>query len=76
MRLLADTVPAQLAATAQAIYGTVGIGAATALLTLLSGWLYARMGPNAFAVMSVLCLAGLPIAASLRPAPSVVVEAE
>ena len=76
MRLLADTVPAQLAATAQAIYGTVGIGAATALLTLLSGWLYARMGPHAFAVMSVLCLAGLPIAASLRPAPSVVVEAK
>jgi MFS transporter, PPP family, 3-phenylpropionic acid transporter len=72
MRLLADTVPAQLAATAQAIYGTVGIGVATALLTLLSGWLYARMGPHAFAVMSVLCLADLPIAASLRPAPSVV----
>jgi PPP family 3-phenylpropionic acid transporter len=66
MRLLADTVPAQLAATAQAIYGTVGIGAATALLTLLSGWLYASLGPPAFAVMSVLCLAGLPIAASLR----------
>jgi PPP family 3-phenylpropionic acid transporter len=76
MRLLAVTVPAQLAATAQAIYGTVGIGAATALLTLLSGWLYARMGPHAFAVMSILCLASLPIAASLRPAPSVVVEAK
>jgi PPP family 3-phenylpropionic acid transporter len=69
MRLLADTVPSQLAATAQAIYGTVGIGAATALLTLLSGWLYARMGPHAFVVMSVLCLAGLPIAASLRRPP-------
>jgi hypothetical protein len=42
-------VPSQLAATAQAIYGTVGIGAATPLLTLVSGWLYGRMGPPAFA---------------------------
>ena len=40
MRLLATSVPPELAATAQAIYGTVGIGAATALLTLASGWLY------------------------------------
>jgi PPP family 3-phenylpropionic acid transporter len=66
MRLLAVAVPAQLAATAQAIYGTVGVGAATALLTLISGWLYARIGPSAFAAMGVLCLAGLPIAGSLR----------
>ena len=48
MRLLAGSVPAQLAATAQAIYGTVGVGAATALLTLASGWLYARLGAHAF----------------------------
>ena len=33
MRLLALKVPAHLAATAQAVYGTVGVGAATALLT-------------------------------------------
>jgi MFS transporter, PPP family, 3-phenylpropionic acid transporter len=66
MRLLAVAVPAQLAATAQAIYGTVGVGAATALLTLISGWLYAWIGPPAFAAMGVLCLAGLPIARSLR----------
>jgi MFS transporter, PPP family, 3-phenylpropionic acid transporter len=65
-RLLANTVPAHLAATAQALYGTVGVGAGTALLTLLSGWLYAGMGPRAFAVMSVLCLLALPLAAGLR----------
>jgi len=65
-RLLANTVPAHLAATAQALYGTVGVGAATALLTLLSGWLYAGMGPRAFAVMSVLSLLALPLAAGLR----------
>lgn len=71
MRLLAQSVPDALAATAQAIYGTVGVGAATALLTLLSGWLYARLGAAAFGIMGALCLAALPIARSLRPAPEV-----
>ena len=66
MRLLVANVPSQLAATAQALYGTVGVGIATALLTLISGWLYARMGPAAFAVMSVLCLAALPLTVGLR----------
>jgi PPP family 3-phenylpropionic acid transporter len=69
MRLLAQSVPDALAATAQAIYGTVGVGAATALVTLVSGWLYAGLGPAAFGVMSGLCLAALPIARSLRSAP-------
>jgi MFS transporter, PPP family, 3-phenylpropionic acid transporter len=62
MRLLARFVPNHLAATAQAIYGTVGVGAATALITVLSGLLYARMGAWAFGVMSMLCLAALPMA--------------
>ena len=65
MRLLARIVPDHLAATAQAIYGTVGVGAATALITVISGLLYARMGVWAFGVMSMLCLAALPIARSL-----------
>ena len=68
MRLLAQSVPETLAASAQAIYGTVGIGAATAFFTLASGWLYARLGPAAFCAMSVLCLAALPIARSLKQA--------
>jgi len=68
MRLLAQAVPNELAATAQAIYGTVGVGAATAALTLISGFLYARTGAAAFFVMSALCLAALPIARSLRSA--------
>jgi PPP family 3-phenylpropionic acid transporter len=66
MRVIAATVPQQIAATAQAIYGTVGVGAATALLVLASGWLYARFGPHAFWVMSALCLAALPLAAGLH----------
>jgi PPP family 3-phenylpropionic acid transporter len=66
MRLLAQCVPAELAATAQALYGTVGVGTATAILTLASGWLYAWMGPGAFVVMSMLCLAALAIGRDLR----------
>ena len=42
-----------------------GVGAATALVTVISGLLYARMGAWAFGVMSMLCLAALPIARSL-----------
>ena len=45
MRIIADTVPSSLAGTAQAFYGTVGIGGATALLTMVAGWLFARLGP-------------------------------
>jgi MFS transporter, PPP family, 3-phenylpropionic acid transporter len=67
IRLLADAVPRELAATAQAIYGTVGIGAASALLTLFSGYLYAGLGANAFLFMSLLCLTALPLTVSLRP---------
>jgi hypothetical protein len=59
---VARTVPDRLAATAQAIYGTVGVGAATALLAVISGLLYAQFGAGAFGVMSMLCLAALPIA--------------
>ena len=47
MRLIARIVPHGLEGTAQAIYGTVGIGATSALLTLVSGMLmrvWAREG--------------------------------
>jgi hypothetical protein len=37
MRIITDTVPGALAATAQAVYGLVGVGGATAVLMLLSG---------------------------------------
>ena len=43
MRIIADTVPPDLAGTAQALDGTVGIGGATALLTMVSGWLFAAL---------------------------------
>jgi PPP family 3-phenylpropionic acid transporter len=66
MRLLSGCVPPRLSATAQAVYGTLAVGIATAFLTLASGWLYARLGPHAFAVMSLLCLAALPVSVGLR----------
>lgn len=71
MRLIARTVPQGLEGTAQAIYATVGIGAATALLTLASGALYARLGGQGFWVMAALCAVALPLAWTLRtPASS------
>ena len=54
MRIITDTVPRALAATAQAVYGLVGVGGATAVLMLLSGWLYARFGPAGFWAMGAL----------------------
>lgn len=65
MQLIATHVPQNLEATAQAIYSTLGIGAATALVMLASGWLFGQMGGAAFAVMSILCLAALPLARGL-----------
>jgi PPP family 3-phenylpropionic acid transporter len=66
MRIIGAIVPRDLAATAQAIYGTVGIGAATALLILASGWLYAGLGAQGFLVMAGLCVVALPVTWSLR----------
>jgi PPP family 3-phenylpropionic acid transporter len=66
MRLIAQTVPQGLEATAQAIYGTVGIGAATALLTIASGALYGRLGPQGFWVMAALCALAFPLTWKLR----------
>ena len=68
MRLLARIVPQGLEGTAQAIYGTVGIGAAIALLTLVSGALYARLGAQGFWVMAALCALALPLTWKLRQA--------
>ena len=65
MRVLAETVPPRLAATALTLYGTVGVGAAVALLTLVSGSLYAKFGAQGFWLMAALCAAALPLARKL-----------
>jgi PPP family 3-phenylpropionic acid transporter len=68
MRLMGSFVPAQLAATAQAFYTTVAVGATTAVLTLASGSLYQAFGARSFWAMALLCALALPFAFSLRPA--------
>ena len=67
MHLIRESVPARLAATAQTVYATLGIGLATALLTLCSGLLYARWGAGGFWVMSGLCAVAVPLSRDLRP---------
>ena len=66
MRLLAESIPRRLAATALTLYGTVGIGAPATMLTLASGPLYARFGAEGFWVMAALCAVALPLARMLR----------
>ncbi len=69
MRMIARAVPVQLAATAQAFYGTVAVGSASTVLTFASGPLYGGLGAAAFWVMAALCAAALPIAYGLRATP-------
>jgi PPP family 3-phenylpropionic acid transporter len=66
MRLIARVVPPGLEGTAQAVYGTVGVGAASALLTLVSGVLYARWGAQGFWVMAALSTLAVPVTWKLR----------
>src|SRR6516225_3115929 len=68
MRIITDTVPFDLAGTAQAVYGLVGIGGGTAVLTILSGWLYARFGPAGFLAMVLLCIVAFPVIWTLHRA--------
>jgi len=66
IRLIVAVAPVRLAATAQAIYGTLCVGLVIALLTFASGLIYARAGGAAFLLMAALCLLALPICAGLR----------
>jgi len=66
MRLLAQCVPRHLEATALTIYGTVGIGIATALLTIACGPIFERFGAHGFWAMAALCAAALPLTRTLR----------
>ena len=68
MRVIASTAPPGLAATAQALYA-FGAGAATALVTLVSGWLYGTLGAPGFLVMAALCAAVPPLTWMLRRVP-------
>ncbi len=70
MDVIRRTVPASLAATAQAFYGTVALGASSAAISLASGPLYGSLDATAFWAMVALCACALPVAAripALRP---------
>ena len=74
MRFLSDTVPKHLAATAQTIYGTFGLGIASAIITLASGFLYQRFGASGFWAMAALCVIALPFAFMLRRVKAMAAE--
>ena len=59
--IIPAVVPPGLAATAQAMYA-LAPAAASAVLTMLSGRFYARLGGRAFLVMALLCAAAAPLA--------------
>ena len=61
MRMMQTLVPAGLAGTGQSIYA-FGSGCSTAVLTLLSGILYAKFAGVAFLPMAILCAVALPLA--------------
>jgi MFS transporter, PPP family, 3-phenylpropionic acid transporter len=71
MRVIGRIVPPGLAATAQAIYGTLAIGAVTSALTLASGLLYGRLGAEGFWAMAALCIIAFPFIFRLRSVASI-----
>jgi PPP family 3-phenylpropionic acid transporter len=60
MRSIAAVVPPSLSATAQSLYAA-GATSVTAVLAIVSGRLYAELGPHAFLVMALLCAIALPV---------------
>ena len=65
MHLIVAIVPERLSATAQTLYGTLGLGIASAVITAAGGALYGRLGSGAFWAMAVLCLLAVPFAIGL-----------
>ena len=72
MDLIGRLVPARLAATAQACYGTLAIGATTAAVTLAGGPLYGAWGADAFWPMAAMCALALPLARNMSHETSAV----
>ena len=65
LRLIVAIVPEHRRATALTVYGTFGLGLASALMTLLSGSLYEQFGTKGFWVMTAASLAAVPVARGL-----------
>ncbi len=64
MRVIAAVAPPHLAASAQAIYAA-GATAMTAVMDVVAGALYGRVGAAGFFAMALVCAVALPLAASL-----------
>jgi PPP family 3-phenylpropionic acid transporter len=64
MRVISVSVPAHLAATAQALYA-FGATFASALLTYFSGLLYGEFGGLAFVAMALFCALAIPMSLGL-----------
>jgi len=68
MAVIGRAVPAASAALAQSLYGALGVGAATAALSLVSGVLFGRYGGTAFWAMAAMAGLALPLVFALsRP---------
>jgi PPP family 3-phenylpropionic acid transporter len=61
MLMLQRVIPHERASTAQALYGALGMGAPTGLMTFASGFLYARIGGHLYFVMALMCALALPL---------------
>ena len=61
MDVIRRVIPANLAATAQAFYGTVAVGASSAVVSLIAGPLYGSFGASAFWAMAALCGCAVPL---------------
>lgn len=70
MGIIGRNVPADLAASAQALYGAVAVGVANAALTAASGAIFAHFGTAGFAFMAALCTIAAPLVWTLREKPN------
>jgi MFS transporter, PPP family, 3-phenylpropionic acid transporter len=66
MDMIGRVVPINLAATAQAFYATIAMGATSAAVTLAAGPLYGHFGAAAFWAMAAMCALAIPSARGIR----------
>ncbi|MGE0025097.1 MAG: MFS transporter [Hyphomicrobium sp.] len=66
MHFIARAVPEGAQGTAQALYATVASGVLMGAATLSSGWLYARIGVQAYLAMAALAAVGFAAALIVR----------
>ncbi len=69
LRIIADTAPRHLAATAQSLYAAIGISAPTGVMMAVVSWLYPSWGGAVFFLMAAMVVMALPL---LWPRPDTV----